>query len=505
MNQFIVPILGMLILGHTLQAQIMPVTPKVNEVLLPQTPPVPVPPTIEPTPPAKSTEPLPLGPMARLLNMNDVRTKLGLVSKANPNVAKIKIAVLDFGFEGCDPRKLGFPAGSVLVEHYPAEWIKANNLGDPEFQKGFEPGNPHGRLMAQSAWAVAGGLPQGPIFYLLNANGPTLFRRAVKYAIEQQVHIILFSAHFEGGGNYDGRGSINTIVDDAIQAGIIWINAAGNHRGRVYNGSAVPAADGYLRFGMSKQSTLKFTNRLDENTFTITLTWNSYADQEDAGTTKNLDLYVETLTGKLIGKAELKQITSTEPTREGESKNPRERLTLPTLGAGTYQLRIKATAGKFTDKDRIRVLLSPSRGEPYPHPDTGKLTDPVQFIDGSKEEELFPPADHPRVITVGEVSEYSAQGPTADRRLKPDVLLPFLPAKWSNGEVAGGTSYSAAYFAGLVAAMKADQSTLTANDLMGWFSELRRQIPKPKGKITKPEPAFWKMPTAAEMAKLKKR
>lgn len=438
---------------------------------------------------------------ARMLNATDIRSKLGLVSApiGKSNFAAVKIAVLDFGFEGCDPKKLNLPAGSTIVENYAPEWIKANNLGDPEFQKGFEPGNSHGRMMAQAAWAVAGNSPQGPIFMLLNANGPTLFRRAVRHAIEQGANIILFSGHFEGGGNYDGRGSINAIVDEAVRGGIIWVNAAGNHHGRVYNGPITPGADGYLQFGPAKKTSLQFTNRLDENTHNITLTWNEYAEREDAGSVKDLALIVETLAGKEFGRADLRQIAGDKPAGEGESRNPRERLTLPSLGAGTYRIRVKSNSSSFTAKDRLRILITPVRGEPYPHPETGKPTDPLAFADAVNAEELFPPADHPRVLTVGEIADYSAVGPTSDRRLKPDLLLPALPVKWSNGEIAGGTSYTAAFFAGMVASWKAEYPKLQTNDIVGWLETIRKPL---RAKSSKPAPVPWKAPTSKELASL---
>lgn len=437
---------------------------------------------------------------ARLLNANDIRSKLGLIATTSKlNRSTVKIAVLDFGFEGCDPKKLTFPTGSIIVENYDPEWIKANNLGDPQFQKGFEPGNTHGRLMAQAAWAIAGNSTQGPVFLLLNANGPTLFKRAVKFAIDQKADIILFSAHFEGGGNFDGHGSINATVEEAVRAGIIWVNAAGNHHGRVYNGAITPGADGYLQFGMAKKGYLQFTNRLDENTHNITLTWNDYAEKEDAGTSKDLALIVENNTGKEIGRADLKQIVGDKPTEEGQSKNPRERLTLPLLGAGTYRIRVKANSDSFGSKDCLRILISPTRGEPYPHPDTGKLTDPLVFTDATNTEELFPPADNPRVLTVGEIADYSAVGPTSDRRLKPDLLLPSFPVKWSNGEIAGGTSYTAAFFAGMIASWKAEYPKLQTNDIFGWLESLRKPL---RAKSPKPAPVPWKSPNAKELEAL---
>src|SRR4029079_11599374 len=104
-----------------------------------------------------------------------------------------------------------------------------------------------------------------------------------------------------GGGYGDGRGPINRMVADALAADIIWINAAGNYGGHVYNGRVRIAADGYLQLASGKDPTaLRFRNLLDENSITITLTWNDYRDQEDAGTDKDLDLFVEDADGKQV-------------------------------------------------------------------------------------------------------------------------------------------------------------------------------------------------------------
>jgi hypothetical protein len=462
------------------------------------------------------------GRVAQLANATDLRDKLGLTNpyRLTTGLGRIKIAVLDYGFDGFDPERPCLPGPTTVVEHYDPAKIKQYALGDPDFRKGFEPNNSHGRQMAQAVWAVTNFPTDGPQFFLLNANGPTLFRRAVREAIDQKVDIILFSGHFEGGGNYDGKGTINAAVSEAIKAGIIWVNATGNHHGRVYTGPVDVGPDGSVNFGKSKSKTLTFLNRLDENTFTITLTWNDYKDMEDAGTIKDLDLLVEDADGRVIAKGEFKQIAVPRPAGDGESKNPRERVIIPDLAKGTYRLRVNAKSGTFDSTDRLRVLLSPSRGESYPHPDVaGKMINPVQFEGATNAEELFPPADHPRVITVGEQSDYSALGPTADRRVKPDVLLPVLPARWTNGEVLGGTSYAAAYFAGVLAVLKASQPNLTGDDVMRWIRTTRNERKKSdatpvtvSGRTSfktpmatpKPAPGLWRTPTATELANLVK-
>src|SRR5437763_1821494 len=175
---------------------------------------------------ARADDPPRPAAVARVVNPDDARRKLGLLPNyaSTPGIRTVRVAVLDSGFDGIDGKRPYLPANTVLVEHYDPAFVARNNLGDPAFQKPFTPGNPHGRLMAQLVWATTGGSPDGPQFFLLNANGPTMFRRAVRYAVEQRVDVILFSGTFEGGGNYDGRGPIDAAVDEAAAAGIVWVN-----------------------------------------------------------------------------------------------------------------------------------------------------------------------------------------------------------------------------------------------------------------------------------------
>src|SRR4029077_3136899 len=124
---------------------------------------------------------------------------------------------------------------------------------------------------------------------LLNANGPTMLRRAVRYAIEKHVDIILFSGSFEGDVMGEGKGPIDRIVDEAVARGILWINASGNYGGRVYNGPVRVLSDGYRKLkNLPDIAALRFRNRADETTITVTLTWNDYKDEEDAGSDKDL-------------------------------------------------------------------------------------------------------------------------------------------------------------------------------------------------------------------------
>jgi hypothetical protein len=448
----------------------------------------------------------------------DVRKQLGLGPEYEKlrEVEQIKVAVLDYGFDGIDGVRPFLPASTVLVEHYDPDFVRRHNLGDPEFRKGFAPGNKHGRVMAQLVWAVTGQDPGGPKFYLLNANGPTMLQRAVRLAIELKVDLILFSNTFDGGGNGDGRGPINRIVQAATSAGIIWINAAGNQGGHVYRGPVEELGSGYLRLGPRRDAGgLRFRNLVDDNSVTVTLTWNDYGEAEDAGTTKDLDLSVEDWKGQVVASSELRQVAGPQKAADGETRNPRERLVLPGLAADRehdYRIRVRRRGGRFTADDRLRVLISATREGKVPDPKTGKPRDAVQFLDASDAGEIYPPADHPLVLTVGDAGTESSVGPTTDHRLKPDVVLRNSEAPFTDGEVSAGASNAAAYFAGIVALLKAAEPRLEARHLLDLARRPQAGPAVPTTRGVPPTPAarpvrdyitqgrLWRTPTRRELA-----
>ncbi|HEX3152716.1 MAG TPA: S8 family serine peptidase [Gemmataceae bacterium] len=459
-------------------------------------------------------KPVPKPPTSPLLNSvarpdisSEARQQLGLGSEYDnlPDVEKLKVAVLDYGFDGVDGIRSFLPANTVLVEHYDPEFVRRHHLGDPEFRKAFAPGNKHGRAMAQIVWAVTGQNPRGPQFYLLNANGPTMLQRAVRYAIEQKVDLILFSNTFDGGGNGDGQGPINRIVQAALSAGIIWVNAAGNQGRHVYRGPVEIMPSGDLRVGPKLDRTiLRFRNRLDDNTVTVTLTWNDYQDTEDAGTTKDLDLIVQDWKGQVIATSELRQVAGDRPAGDGETRNPRERVVLPGLAADrehAYRIKVRHRAGDFTTDDKIRVLVTASRDGKVADPKTGKPVDAVEFLDASDGGEIYPPADHPLVLTVGDAGTESSIGPTLDHRVKPDVILKNSEVAFTDGEVSAGASNAAAYFAGIVVLLKAAEPRLEIRHLL----DLARQR-QPAAPSTRPVRDYivqtrqWHTPTRQELA-----
>jgi hypothetical protein len=388
-------------------------------------------------------------------------------------VSQVKVAIIDNGFLGYQPNSGQLPSSAVLVDKYDPEFIKRYNLGNPAYNEGMAQ-TEHGLQMAEIAWALSGGTQEGPKFYLLNANGITNFRRAVRYAIEQRVDIILYSQNRECCGDYDGGGFINKIVNEATAAGILWVNAAGNYGGRVFNGNVQMDTDGLLYFG--GRSRLRLKSHIDDNPAQIIMSYTGGWDSETQGTEKDLDLYLYDPEGNQVAKADLKQVLEKEKLENGETFLARERINYNfAKKEGYYSLEVRAKTGGFTSNDRVRIVVIPQR-EPIRNANEKKPIDPVQFVDATPGYEIMVPADNPTVITVGDVNSYSATGPTIDGREKPEFLMERSEASFSNGSTSSGTSNSAAMLAGILAVLKSYNPSLSRADLIN-FVKNKARIP----------------------------
>ncbi len=403
-----------------------------------------------------------------LENIKEIRTFFGL--DAYPyrlELSRLKIAVIDNGFEGYDPTKKQLPDSAELVTVYPKEMINKYNLGDPDYIQA-PIATEHGKLMAQIIWGTTGGHSEGPKFYLLNANGITNFRRAVRYAIEQKVDLILYSQNRECCGNFEGGGFLNAIVNEATKAGIIWINAAGNYGGHVFNGSIQSiGSDQKVTFQNSKELRLK--SRLDENKAQVILTWTASGPEEDSGTDQDLDLYVYDENNNEVVKSELKQVLKKPALAEGETFLAREKISyeFSKNTKGYYRIVVKAKNRNFNSRSQIRIIVIPER-PPIQDNENQKMVDAIEFLDATQGQEIMVPADNPNVITVGDLSAFSATGPTLDGRIKPEIILENSSASFSNGQSSSGTSNAAAYFTGVVAILKSHAPHLTREQIVNF-------------------------------------
>ncbi len=411
-------------------------------------------------------------------------TAFDTIPNMGERLKSIKIAILDNGYG--DPATLSkdLPVENLkLVETYTPEFIKAYGLGSENVNP-LDPNVQHGRQMAMLAWAITGlKKEEAPQFLLMNANGFTNFRRAIQTAINEKVDIILNSQNWEFGGNFDGRGHVNREVSRATQAGILWINAAGNYGGKVYNAPVVLDDTKHVKLGAKNQG-LRVNCRYDRSRLKITLAWNSFNESEQAGTDKDLDLFLLDSDGNVVGRSELTQIVQNPGTdlAEGQSYLAREIIEMEldqTKKDKPYRIKLFAKSGNFTAADRIRVSIVNGKS-PVFDPEERKMVDYCELLDHQPKQEIMIPADHAEVITVGDMTTASSRGPTMDGRTKPDLVLRYSEAEFSDGEGLAGTSNAAAYFAGIMAMIKAYSPSVTRE----WV--LAQVKPQLLSKIIKP-------------------
>ena len=416
------------------------------------------------------------------------------------NLPGIKIAILERGFAGAEEEG-NLPPGSIIVNQYDEEMINQFDLNP-----GYEapPANEaHGRRVAQLVWAMTGmSYDVAPQIYLLNANGLTNFRRAVRYAIQEKVDIIVYAQNWEYGGNYDGEGFVNATVYEAIEAGITWINAAGNYGKAVYNDSIQTTEEGDLLFSKVNRSQNKdklfFSVKSDEKDVRVLCVWNDFSTDRDYQAVKDLDLYIYEYDGdklgNIVGQSAYAQITvdssvSEELSQRQSSQLAREEVFLSTLRKDKrYAVVIRDVSKNFSEsKDKIRVIVQANEGV-------------LTFDDYTEGGEIMIPADNRDVIAVGDLSESSSSGPTVDFRRKPEVILPpwiregqtnvysEIPyAVFSDDVVVAGTSADAAIFGGMVAVYKANKPGITRTELLMIAGRLQAQWRSRQIEVTEPE------------------
>lgn len=456
-------------------------------------------------------------------NIDELRKTFDLAAYDRVPLDHIKIAVLDVGFNGIV--EAANDGSLTLVDGVLPPTAKAIEDFSPYFPEEcpspFSPSKKrpdrlqsinHGAIMAQTAWAMTGNNPTGPEFYLLNANGFWNFRCAVRFAREiAKADIILFSQNYPYGGNFKGDGFVNEVVNQATADGIIWINAAGNYAGRVYNGPA-------------EEKTFRIRSNLSGNPVTISLAWSGTGNRMDSGTDKDLDIELKDPNGRLIPVQNYKQVKEIRPApeatvaappvpskelfgEEGANSEPstgtemmkeQPRSSEPASNAtpdtrpedtsaleqvnlsldrtdlndpkDTYTLRVLVRGGRFNrSSDTMRLtVLSPASQKPVALSD-GRVVQPVELLEATEGKEIMVPADNPNVITVGDLEPWSARGPTLDNRQKPELLMERSTVQLSSGIQEAGTSHAAAMLAGIVAQMKSKAPNLTRADIIRFY------------------------------------
>lgn len=381
-----------------------------------------------------------IGHTAEVENIDENIRKLGFDRfytdlRKDKNREVVKVAILDYGFSGyADEKGFTIPKSTEFKERQ----------GDTNKTSGGS--NTHGLAMAQivtqymtdnyTKWRLA------PKIFLYKSDGYSNFQWAIDDAIKNGVDVILHSIVIEYGSNYDGRGFYNALVNRATNAGIIWVNAAGNFGLTTYNSDVIIGDHNWVELDHLDKNALPIKctppKKAKEKVcqIRVVLAWDDFKNKPAFGTKKDLDLYVYDKNLESSVSSELKQISEDDPSVSlpGHTLYPRE-IVETKIKEGTSYIKVKAKTDNFASTDRLRITAD---------------GDNIQFPDRDEKESLLNPADNPNVITVGEDSKRSSVSRSLN---KPELIAPSL-VKGDDGKEYRGSSNAAAVVAAGIALMK---------------------------------------------------
>ncbi len=273
--------------------------------------------------------------------------------------------------------------------------------------------------------------------YLATVATVTDLAAAVNWFQSQGVTVISRSLGAELDGPGNGTGSIAAVVNDAINKGMTWVNAAGNHAspsgtslGSYWRGSFIDAdADDWMEFAPGDEVLGFFCGGIQG------FRWSDWS-----GNATDYDIYaIDPQTGSPVASSVRNQTTGAAPIENFGALNCN---LYPVLWLAVYRW----AAGNGTVGDILEFV---GNGTPFEY-----SQNPYSAAQPASD------SANPGMVAVGAIdpasgstiAPYSSRGPTNDGRVKPDISAPSCVTTVSYGlDCFNGTSAATPVVAGAAA------------------------------------------------------
>ncbi|MFO7945447.1 MAG: S8 family serine peptidase, partial [Armatimonadota bacterium] len=305
------------------------------------------------------------------------------------------VAVIDVGFTGYDEAEIpGVGEGSGRAID-----LTGSGMG----------GSQHGTAVAE----VLADYAYGADIYLIKVNSKLTVEQAINVVIAQDIDVVVMALGLFGGP-YNGTDTLSQRVDEIRQRGVFWVNAAGNHAQRHWEGTWQDRDnDGFCEWGTGDED-LGF--QLTAGVFEAYLSW-----FQSAGSTTNHDfdlVLYDGMSNDVVARSAV--------TQNGDDA-PREYLRAYVREDGNYYLRIeRMSSPQISVSNEQFQFFSPNvdieqthrvleRSLPIPAEASGA------FSVGATRSSL---RDLEPTIPQDQIEPFSSRGPAVSGIMKPDMVAP---------------------------------------------------------------------------------